>query len=54
MSLAKTSNFTDYEYTYMVNKPENDFESHGVYSGSSIIHKGRIINFYTGNKRDKD
>lgn len=53
MSLAKTNNFTNFEYSFMVNKPDNDFDSHGVYSGSSIINKGRIISFYTGNKRDR-
>lgn len=54
MLLVKISNFIDYEYIYMVNKFENDFESYGVYSGFFIIYKGRIINFYIGNKRDKD
>lgn len=29
--------------------PEENYESHGCYSGSAILHKGKIHLFYTGN-----
>lgn len=34
-------------------KPDRDFDSHGVYSGSAIEHNGRLYLMYTGNTRDK-
>lgn len=54
MSLATTNNFVDFDYKFMVNKPTNDFESHGVYTGNTIIVDNKIIGFYTGNKRDEN
>lgn len=35
-------------------KPDRDFDSHGVYSGSAIEHNGRLYLMYTGNTRDKN
>lgn len=52
MSLARSNNLINFEYHFMVNKPEKDFESHGVYSGNAIIKDNKPILFYTGNKRD--
>lgn len=52
MSLAKTNNLIDFDYHFMVNKPINDFESHGVYSGNAIVVNNKVISFYTGNQRD--
>jgi len=34
--------------------PDRDFDSHGVYSGSSIEKDGLLYLFYTGNQRDED
>ncbi len=33
--------------------PEDQFDSHGAYSGSSIEHNDKLHLFYTGNTRDK-
>lgn len=52
MSLAKTKDFKKINYEFMVNKPIESFESHGVYSGNAINYNGKIICFYTGNSRD--
>ena len=35
-------------------KPNEDFDSHGVYSGGAIVIDNEVALFYTGNKRDKD
>jgi beta-fructofuranosidase len=34
-------------------KPEYSFESHGIYSGSGLVHKDILYLFYTANKRDE-
>lgn len=52
MSLATTKDFKKIEYDFMVNKPLNSFESHGVYSGNAIEFRNKIICFYSGNSRD--
>lgn len=54
MSLAKTKDFVNYEYNYMINKPENSFESHGVYSGNAIVYNNKVFCIYTGNQRDEN
>lgn len=54
MSLATTNNFADYKYNLMVNKPENEFENAGIYSGSALVNKGQINLLYTGNKLDEN
>lgn len=54
MSLAKSKDLINFEYYFMINKPEYDFESHGVYSGNAIIKNNKPILFYTGNKRDNN
>ncbi|MFD1773332.1 glycoside hydrolase family 32 protein [Paenibacillus rhizophilus] len=33
-------------------RPDRNFDSHGVYSGSAIEHDGRLYLMYTGNTRD--
>ena len=52
MSLAKTKDFINFEYKFMVNKPINDYDSHGVFTGSSIVKNNKIHCLYTGNSRD--
>ena len=52
MSLAITSDFKNYEYKYMLNKPTDNFSYHGIYSGNAIIYNKKIICMYTGNARD--
>ncbi|WP_318615141.1 sucrose-6-phosphate hydrolase [Sporosarcina sp. YIM B06819] len=32
--------------------PDNEFDSHGAYSGSAIEHQGKLYLLYTGNTRD--
>ncbi len=54
MSLAITKDFSDFDYEFMVNKPINEFDSHGIYSGNAINFKDKIIAMYTGNVRDKN
>lgn len=34
--------------------PSNDFDSHGCYSGSGIVHDGKVRLLYTGNVRTPD
>lgn len=34
--------------------PDTDYESHGCYSGSAVVHEGGIALFYTGNARSDD
>lgn len=54
MSLAKTKDFVNFEYKYMINNLDSEFESHGSYTGNAILYKDKIITLYTGNKRDKN
>lgn len=35
-------------------RPENYYESHGVYSGSGIVHNDQLYLMYTGNTRDEN
>ncbi|MDR6225181.1 glycoside hydrolase family 32 protein [Desmospora profundinema] len=35
-------------------EPTEFFESHGAYSGSGIVHEGKLYLFYTGNTHDAD
>lgn len=34
--------------------PEYSFESHGIYSGSGLVHNKLLYLFYTANKRDEE
>ncbi|GEM81233.1 hypothetical protein VSU01S_34780 [Vibrio superstes NBRC 103154] len=34
--------------------PDQDYDSHGVYSGSGLVNKGELLLFFTGNKRNGD
>lgn len=52
MSLAKIDSLQNIEYKFMVNKPLEYFETHGIYSGNAINYNGKVICFYTGNSRD--
>lgn len=54
MSLAITTDFINFEYKYMVNTPDDFFDSHGVYTGSSIIIDNKVHCLYTGNVRNED
>lgn len=38
-----------WEYAGIALSPEEDFESHGVYSGSAIVRDGKMYLYYTGN-----
>ncbi len=35
-------------------KPEKDYESHGIFSGSGLVEEDRLYLFYTANRRDDD
>ncbi len=54
MSLATSSDLMNFEYKWLVNKPDTDFDSHGNYSGNAVIQKDKVISFYTGNSRDEN
>lgn len=38
-----------WEYVGIALSPEEEFESHGVYSGSAIVRDGKMYVYYTGN-----
>ncbi|WP_105902566.1 sucrose-6-phosphate hydrolase [Vibrio gangliei] len=33
--------------------PDQDYDSHGVYSGGALVEKDHVLLFFTGNKRDE-
>lgn len=43
----------DWNYEGLALKPDTDFDSHGVYSGSALPIGDKLFMFYTGNVRDK-
>ncbi|MGL5617435.1 MAG: hypothetical protein ACRCWU_00035 [Metamycoplasmataceae bacterium] len=54
MALAKTKDLIDFDYKWLVNKPDQVFDSHGAYSGNALVINNKIICVYTGNSRDHD
>ncbi|MCW1891550.1 hypothetical protein OK016_29710 [Vibrio chagasii] len=34
--------------------PDQDYDSHGVYSGGALVENGNALLFFTGNKRDEN
>lgn len=45
----KSKDLINWEIKEFALSPEENFESHGCYSGSAVLHKGKIHLFYTGN-----
>ncbi|MGL5733146.1 MAG: hypothetical protein ACRCXE_03680 [Metamycoplasmataceae bacterium] len=54
MTLAKTKDLVNFKYDWLVNRPDQDFDSHGTYSGNAIIFDNKVICVYTGNSRDEN
>ena len=53
MSLATiNANSPKINYQFLVNQPDQSFDSHGTYSGNAWIDDEEIILAYTGNHRD--
>lgn len=44
-----SSDLLHWEYAGIALSPEEEFESHGVYSGSALVHEGKMYLYYTGN-----
>ena len=44
-----TKDFIHYQYHIPALYPDESFDCHGVYSGSSVVEDGKIYLFYTGN-----
>ncbi|WP_057914786.1 glycoside hydrolase family 32 protein [Peribacillus muralis] len=51
---TESSDLVEWENKGVALKPEYSFESHGIYSGSGIVHNNSLYLFYTGNKRDEE
>ncbi|WP_394238958.1 glycoside hydrolase family 32 protein [Niallia oryzisoli] len=49
---TKSKDLVHWENVGIAIKPTNQFDSHGVYSGSAIEHEGNLLLMYTGNTRD--
>ena len=43
-----------WDYDGCVLMPDEPFDCHGVYSGSALVHDGRVTMFYTGNVKLPD
>ncbi|MFP7299912.1 glycoside hydrolase family 32 protein [Neobacillus niacini] len=51
---TKSKDLVLWENVGMAIKPSNEFDCHGVYSGSGIEHDGKLYFMYTGNTRDDE
>ena len=51
---TKSKDLVNWENAGIAIKPDDYFDSHGVYSGSAIEHNGELYLFYTGNTRDEN
>lgn len=51
---TKSTDLVNWENVGIAIKPDDYFDSHGVYSGSAIEHNGELHLFYTGNTRDEN
>ncbi|KAA9016462.1 glycoside hydrolase family 32 protein [Niallia endozanthoxylica] len=50
---TKSKDLVHWENIGVAIKPSNQFDSHGVYSGSAIEHEGNLFLIYTGNTRNE-
>lgn len=51
---TKSKDLVHWENVGLAIEPTNEFDSHGVYSGSGIEHDGKLCLVYTGNTRDEN
>ncbi|MDQ6598873.1 glycoside hydrolase family 32 protein [Bacillus salipaludis] len=51
---TKSKDLVHWENAGIAIEPTNQYDSHGVYSGSAIEHEGRLYLLYTGNTRDEN
>lgn len=51
---TKSKDLVHWENVGVALEPTNEFDSHGVYSGSGIEHNGELFLMYTGNNRDEN
>lgn len=51
---ATSRDLLHWEYGRPVMAPDTPYDCHGVYSGSAVVHDGRISMFYTGNVKLPD
>lgn len=51
---TKSKDLVHWENVGLALAPTNEFDSHGVYSGSAIEHEGQLFLMYTGNSRDEN
>lgn len=51
---TKSKDLVNWENVGIAIKPDDYYDSHGVYSGSAIEHDGKLYLFYTGNTRDEN
>ncbi|MDN2483667.1 sucrose-6-phosphate hydrolase [Vibrio agarivorans] len=49
---VSTENFVDFIDHGIAIHPDQDFDSHGAYSGGALVENNQALLFYTGNKRD--
>ena len=49
-----TKNFVHFEDHGIGLHPDQDYDSHGVYSGGALIENDNALLFFTGNKRDEN
>lgn len=50
---TKSKDLVHWQNAGMALEPSNEYDSHGVYSGSAIEHEGKLQLIYTGNTRDE-
>ncbi|OAS89283.1 MULTISPECIES: glycoside hydrolase family 32 protein [Metabacillus] len=51
---TESADLVNWENKGVAIKPDYSFESHGIYSGSGIVHNNLLYLFYTANKRDEE
>lgn len=50
---TKSKDLVHWENAGIALRPNDDFDSHGAYSGSGIVHNEKLYLMYTGNTRDE-
>lgn len=50
---TKSKDLVHWENVGLALEPSNEYDSHGVYSGSAVEHEGKLFLLYTGNTRDE-
>ncbi|MGM7724032.1 glycoside hydrolase family 32 protein [Metabacillus sp. Hm71] len=50
---TKSKDLVHWENVGVAIKPDHDYDSHGAYSGSAIVHQDQLYLMYTGNTRNE-